>query len=272
MDVEPAVAVAKAITSADDAIVLNASNKVIVRLLPNDVVARVALADEHGFERELELSRRLSEAGYPVVPPADPKVHEQEGISVSFWPYYEPQAPIPPDEFAAALRRLHGGMREIDVPVPNFMDRVIEATYVLAVEALSPEAPEADRELLVTTLTKASQAVRATGAPEQLLHGEPHPGNLLSTKDGPLFIDFETVCRGPVEFDIAHAPDEIAAHYPGVDQDLLRQCRLLMLAIVIAWRWELGDQLPNGEAQRIELTAQLRAELSAVGVGSRDTP
>lgn len=246
---------------ADDAIVLNASNKVILRLLPNDVVARVALADEHGFEGELELSRRLSEAGYPVVPPADPKVHEQDGISVSFWRYYEPQAPIPPNEFAAALHRLHGGMREIDVPVPHFMDRVIEATRVLADPALSPEAPEADRELLVTTLTKASQAVLEAGAPEQLLHGEPHPGNLLSTTDGPLFIDFETVCRGPLEFDIAHAPEEIAAHYPGIDQELLQQCRLLMLAIIIAWRWELGDQLPNGRQRGAEWFRQLQAEL-----------
>ncbi len=255
---------AKAITSADDAIVLNASNKVILRLLPNDVVARVALADEHGFEREVELSRRLSEAGYPVVPPADLKVHEQDGISVSLWRHYEPQEPIPSDEYAAALRRLHAGMREIDVPVPHFMDRVIEATRVLAEPALSPEATEADRELVLTTLTAASRAVITAGVPEQLLHGEPHPGNLLSTKDGPLFIDFETVCRGPVEFDVAHAPEEIAAHYPGIDQEVLRQCRLLMLAIVIAWRWEIGDQLPNGEAQRIELTAQLRAELSAI--------
>ncbi|GAB3928773.1 aminoglycoside phosphotransferase [Kribbella albertanoniae] len=252
---------AKAIVSAEDAIVLNASNKVIVRLLPQEVVARVALADEHGFERELELSRRLSEAGYPVVPPADLTVHEQDGISVSFWPYHEPQAPIPPDEFAAALHRLHRGMREVDVPVPHFMDRVVEATYVLAHPALSPEAPEADREFLVTTLTKASQAVRTAGAPEQLLHGEPHPGNLLSTKDGPLFIDFETVCRGPVEFDIAHSPEEIAEHYPGIDRELLRQCRLLMLAIVIAWRWEIGDQLPDGRARGAEWTAQLRAEL-----------
>ncbi|TDD58713.1 aminoglycoside phosphotransferase family protein [Kribbella antibiotica] len=262
MDVEPAVAVAKAIASAADAIVLNASNKVILRLLPNDVVARVALADEHGFEQELELGRHLAEGGYPAVAPADPKVYEQDGISVSFWRYYEPQAPIPPAEFAAALQRLHEGMREVDVPTPHFMDRVVEATYVLANPALSPEATEADRDLVVTTLTRASRAVLDAGAPEQLLHGEPHPGNLLSTTDGPLFIDWETVCRGPVEFDIAHAPEEIAAHYPGIDPELVRQCRLLMLAIVIAWRWELGDQLPNGNAQRAEFTAKLRAELS----------
>ncbi|MFK4086302.1 phosphotransferase [Kribbella sp. NPDC020789] len=259
MDVEPAVAVAKAVASAEDAVVLNASNKVILRLLPDDVVARVALVGEHGFAGEVELARRLSEAGYPVVPPADLRVHEQDGISVSLWRYYEPQEPIPSDVYAAALHRLHVGMREIDVPVPHFMDRVAEAQQVLTDRSCSPDAPEADRELLLATLTECGTAASTSGAREQLLHGEPHPGNLLSTTDGPLFIDFETVCRGPVEFDIAHAPDEIGAHYPGIDQELLRNCRLLMLAMVTAWRWDRNDQLPNGRQRAEEWIAQIRS-------------
>jgi hypothetical protein len=81
---------------------------------------------------------------------------------------------------------------------------------------------------------------------EQLLHGEPHPGNVLSTKNGPLFIDLETCCRGPVEFDLAHVPEAVCEHYPNVDQGLLHDCRQLVLAMVAAWRWELGDQFPNG--------------------------
>jgi len=47
-------------------------------------------------------------------------------------------------------------------------------------------------------------AIRTATTAEQLLHGEPHPGNVLSTKNGLVFIDLETCCRGPVEFDIAH--------------------------------------------------------------------
>ena len=68
---------------------------------------------------------------------------------------------------------------------------------------------------------RARRAVSESGRPEQLLHGEPHPGNLLSTRTGPLFIDFETYCRGPIEFDLAHAPDDVGDHYPGVDRGLL---------------------------------------------------
>jgi Ser/Thr protein kinase RdoA (MazF antagonist) len=88
--------------------------------------------------------------------------------------------------------------------------------------------------------------IRDRGAAEQLLHGEPHPGNVLSTANGPLFVDLETCCRGPFEFDLAHVPETVSEHYPGVDHALLRNCRQLVLAMVAAWRWEPGDQLPNG--------------------------
>jgi Ser/Thr protein kinase RdoA (MazF antagonist) len=79
------------------------------------------------------------------------------------------------------------------------------------------------------------------GAAEQLLHGEPHPWNVLSTKNGPLFIDFENSARGPVEYDLAWVPEEVSAHYPAADQQLVGECRGLMLAIVAACHWRRDD-------------------------------
>ncbi|MFE6491706.1 phosphotransferase, partial [Streptomyces sp. NPDC057747] len=87
---------------------------------------------------------------------------------------------------------------------------------------------------------------------------EPHPGNVLSTKNGPLFIDLETCCRGPVEFDLAHVPEAVCEHYPSVDQGLLDECRQLVIAMVAAWRWELGDQFPNGRRFGEEFLRLLR--------------
>jgi aminoglycoside phosphotransferase (APT) family kinase protein len=95
-------------------------------------------------------------------------------------------------------------------------------------------------------------------AAEQLLHGEPHPGNVLNTKDGPLFIDLETCCRGPVEFDLAHLPEEVSELYPDVDQEVLGECRGLVLAMVAAWRWQRGDQFPNGRRAGRQLLSALR--------------
>jgi hypothetical protein len=78
--------------------------------------------------------------------------------------------------------------------------------------------------------------------------------------------DLETCCLGPVEFDIAHAPTEVGEHYPGADQDLLDLCRILMRAMVTAWRWDREDQFPNGLHWRIGGLNQLRAALDREGL------
>jgi thiamine kinase-like enzyme len=123
----------------------------------------------------------------------------------------------------------------------------------------TPALAEADRELLGDTLRSLRRVIGERGGTEQLLHGEPHPGNVLTTANGLLFIDLETCCRGPVEFDLAHAPEEVGEHYPGVDQDLLRACRILVLAMITTWRWERGDQLPDGRRLGRQWLSQIRA-------------
>ena len=130
-------------------------------------------------------------------------------------------------------------------------------------------SPDADRELLGDTLRSLRRVIGEHGGAGQLLHGEPHPGNVLTTKNGLLFIDLETCCRGPVEFDLAHAPEEVSEHYPGVNQDLLRECRILVLAMIATWRWDRGDQLPNGRQLGTEWLSQIRAALDRKGL---DTP
>ena len=96
----------------------------------------------------------------------------------------------------------------------------------------------------------------------------------MNTASGPLFIDLETACRGPIEFDVAHVPDDVGASYPDIDQALLLQCRRLVLAMVAAWRLDPGDQLPSGERAAGELIAALRQgppypTLDALGRGGR---
>lgn len=250
---------------ADDAIVLNDSNKLTLRLLPCDVVARVAPASHRIARFEIDIAQRLGESGCPVAaldPRAEPRVHRRDGFDITFWTYYEPVSAeeIPPAEYAAALERLHAGMRSLELPTPHFTDRVEEALRILANREVSPELAEPDRRLLAETLRDLSREIGGRGK-EQVLHGEPHPGNLLATVEGPLFIDFETCCRGPVEFDLAHAPEGLEEHYPGVDRELLRQCRILMLAMVTTWRWDRDDRLPNGRSLGEAWFAQMRAAL-----------
>jgi phosphotransferase family enzyme len=249
--------------SVDDAIVLNDSNRLAVRLLPCDVLARIAHGKDEVAQFEVELAERLASTESPVAalePRVEPRVYKRDGYTVTLWIYYEPgtSREVPPGDYANALERLHAGMRKLDVTTPDFTDRVAQAEQIVVSRDQSPALADVDRELLLETLRGRTQAIADRGATEQLLHGEPHPGNVLSTKKGLLFIDLETCCRGPVEFDLAHVPEAVSERYRGADQELLRECRVLVLAMVAAWRWEPGDQFPDGQRAGRELLSALR--------------
>jgi hypothetical protein len=268
IEVPRAVAAAMSIASAldltvDDAVVLHDSNKLVLRLLPCDVLARVAHVGQEVARFEVELAQRLAETESPVAalePRVEPRVYERDRFVVTLWTYYESVAPpgVSPADYADALERLHAGMRTVDITAPHFTDRVAEAQQLVSSRDRTPALAETDRELLSNTLRTPRRAIVDRGASEQLLHGEPHPGNVLSTKNGLRFIDLETGCRGPVEFDLAHVPEEVSGRYPDADQDLLQECRLLVLAMVAAWRWDSGDQFPNGQRAAQELLRALR--------------
>ncbi|MBE0609432.1 MAG: phosphotransferase [Dehalococcoidia bacterium] len=294
-DVPLAVAAGVATASAldlkvEDAVVLHDSNRLAVRLLPCDVLARVAhVAHQAGSAFEVEVARRLAEADSPVAeldPRVEPRVYVRDSFAVTLWTYYEPvlSRDIGPREYAHTLERLHDGMRSINLTAPHFTDRVEEAQRLVGNPAHTPELADADRELLSNTLRSLRRAIVDRGANEQLLHGEPHPGNLLRTKRGLLFADLETCCRGPIEFDIAHCaplasaragiswyvdprmPEVVAANYPAADLEVVRVCWVLMLAMVAAWRWDRLDHFPNGRRMGVEFLSELRAALDRYGL------
>jgi len=278
-----AVAAAKAADSAcglrvDDWVVLSNSNRLAVHLQPCDVLARVApLTRQNVATPEVDVARRLAEVGAPVAklePRVEPRVYEQDGFAVTLWAYYRPVPPqeLESEEYAAALQRLHAGMRDADPTGSwprHFLDRVDEAQRIVDDLANRPAIAGADREVLGAALRTMRRAITERGAPEQLVHGEPHPGNVLRTERGLLFVDLETCCRGPVEFDIAHAtihpggpPVEVGVLYAGADESLVRECSILVLAMVAAWRCEPGDDFPNGPSQLKDCIRQLRADIA----------
>ncbi len=252
--------------TVDDAVVLHDSNKLTLRLRPCDVVARVAPVAHQVAQFEIDLAQRLAESECPVAaldPRVEPRVYERDGFAVTLWTYYEsaPARDVSPADYANALGRLHVGMRQLDVPAPHFTDRIEQAQQLVASRDDTPTLADADRALLGNTLRGLRRVIGERGGAEQLLHGEPHPGNVLATTSGLLFVDLETCCRGPVEFDLAHAPEEVSEQYPGINQALLRECRILALAMVTTWRWDRDDQLPNGRQLGTQWLSEIRAAL-----------
>lgn len=280
--VRRAVEAARATASAlglrvEDAVVVHNSDRIAVRLIPCDVLARVAPTNWRvGMEFEAEVARRLVEIDSPVgelEPRVESGVYLRDGFSITLWTYYETadrrgsvayeqlgasSHPAPAD-YAHALVRLHASLRTIDLDAPHISARVAGWTAGAGDRESTPELPERDRELISETLRRVS--ISGRGSDEQLVHGEPHPENVLNTRRGPLFIDLGTCQRGPVEYDLAYVPEEVAAHYPGVDHDLVHQFRILMWAGVATMRWNRNDQYPNRDYWRIEALRQLRAAL-----------
>jgi hypothetical protein len=265
-----------------DAVVIYSSGRMVARLMPCDVLARIGpSAHEAGNKVEVDVARRLAEVGAPVGaldPRVKPLVYTHADFAITLWTYYKPvgvaaarsawrltdveTAAIVPADYADSLARLHASFREIDLDAPHLADRVAACAQELDNEELPSDLPAADRELLCRTLRDLTPVFTSTGIHDQLLHGEPHPGNVLSTSQGPLFVDLGGCCRGPVEFDLAHTPPDVAAHYPGTDRDLLRQCRILMWVFLSNCRWWRDDQLPNREYWRTESLNRLRAAIA----------
>lgn len=271
-EVRRAVEAGRATASAlglqvDDVIVVNNSDRVALRLLPCDVLARVApSSDRDGSEFEVEIARRVAEIDGPVAeldPRVEPRVYSRDDFAISLWTYYEPVgSEIAPADYADALVRHHAALRRVDLRAPHFTDRVAGALNEVRDREQTPELSDPDRQFLSDTLSSVSSSISSGASGEQPLHGEPHPGNLLKTKRGPLFIDLATCCRGPIEFDVAHAPEEVGEHYPGADPDLIQRCRVLTLALFTTWRWRRDDQLPDGRYWRVEGLNRVRAELA----------
>lgn len=254
----------------DDVVVVHDSDRVALRLLPCDVLVRVAppgQLDDSAFE--VEVARRLAAVDAPVAgldPRVEPRLYVRDGFAVSLWTYYAPvTAETTPAAYADVLMRQHAALRRVELDAPDFTDRVARALRVVTDREQSPDLSDTDRELLARTLGEVSAAIGADRSGNQLLHGEPHEGNLLATERGPLFVDLVTCCRGPVEFDLAHAPDGVAEHFAQADLDVLHRCRAVNWAMFSAWRWRRTDQLPDRDHWRAEGLTLVRASLDRCG-------
>ena len=190
-NVERAVEAATEVGSAlglavDDATVLRNSNKLALRLLPCEAFARVAVVGQEVFDFEIDIARRLSENGTPVASldtRVDPRVYQRDGFAVTFWRYYE-QAGMSSQQ-PPTRRHLSGCTRVWRTRCrcaalhrsPRGSPALVES------HERSPRLGDSDRELLSWALRSRGRRVGERSRPDQLLHGEPHPGNVLTSAE-----------------------------------------------------------------------------------------
>ena len=208
--------------AVEDAEPLSLGSNVVLQLWPYDIVARVSGlqsqilpgGEVEAAERELDAVRFLANAGAPVLPACqsvDPGPHRRNDLIVTFWDRvfeedvidYAPRA-------MEALQRCHAALKSYRAQLP-YLRGYYEARRIF-LHLWRSQALESDyasdivRRLAV--LDQAMDDIRDTPDVENtVLHGDAHLGNVLCVRETAthpvLWIDWDDVCVGPVEWDYA---------------------------------------------------------------------
>jgi Ser/Thr protein kinase RdoA (MazF antagonist) len=227
---------------ADEPTVLQETNNTVVWLRPQPVIAKVATRDDAKGDGQLEhaVAVELVACGAEIaapLPDAKPTVHRDTGFVVTLWRRLDviDRLDIPLDEVGSSLRRLHAALTETRQELPSFRTGLARARTALDNDTFMASLTPADRNLLRGVYDDGLIMLDEVAIEERRLHGEPHEYNRLVTADGLRWIDFESCCVGPLEWDLAFQPEDLDENFPEADTKLLTLLRRLNSARVATW-------------------------------------
>jgi phosphotransferase family enzyme len=238
---------------AAEASVIAESNNTVVRLPAEALVAKASTSLLEGrghaaLEQELRLGRLLSDRGAPTAAPAPGPLagpHRATGVTLTFWRYVAQDAkPKDADRvLGEAVRRFHAALAGVVSELPTLAERIDRAGRVLRDPAATPSLTVAERTISRGAHERLMSLVASLGT-GTALHAEPHDGNILWRADGPVLVDFEAACRGPVEWDLAYLPPAALAAFPGRDDALIARLRPGVSFCVATWCLANPDPTP----------------------------
>lgn len=191
--------------------VISDRGNLIIRFGHTEVVARVcsltALTRRDPFawlEREVQVCRYAAGKAGPVVHPAagiDPGPHTVDGVHLSLWRYVRAESRTPTArDVGVALAGLHECLR--DYPGDLAIMAPVREQISDGLGALDGVWSTAD--LRAVSRLQLRYLAQTSWAPDDfVLHGDAHPGNLLSVTGRWLWVDLEETCRGPIYWDLA---------------------------------------------------------------------
>jgi Ser/Thr protein kinase RdoA (MazF antagonist) len=249
---------------------------VLVHLAPAPVVARVPVTftrirGRAWIERELELTAFLAGAGAKIAGPARsvaPGPYERDGFLVTLWEYVEhdPGRPLDARRAGEALREVHELLAGYDGGALDHFAWLDEIETLVGLLRLSP-----DESILFQEALEASRnRVDGLDLALQPVHGDAHRGNLLRSPAGPLWSDFENLCLGPRELDVAcneirartrgreREDDELLAGYGDYDAELVSLLIPMHALFLAAWTFELAERTPDVRPQAVQRLGWVR--------------
>jgi Ser/Thr protein kinase RdoA (MazF antagonist) len=228
----------------DQPLLIQETNNTVVWLRPHPIIAKVGT---HTYSaetliREHDVASALAAKGAPIAPPwpdTGPLRDTETGFVVTLWSRldHDPNAEADGRIVGQSLISLHKALEECDLPLPSVRSGLEHARTALFDDLRIAALDPADRAYLRAAFTDLMNKLDDRTFPERPLHGEPHTGNYLTTPSGLRWIDFEGVCRGPLEWDLAFLATDGVATFQDVDTDLLALLQTLNSARVATWCW-----------------------------------
>jgi len=198
----------------DEPELLADGSNVMMHLKPAPVVARVATTTglvrkpaEHWLALDLSMAGYLRKKNFPVVPPSmelPPGPHLHDGLTLTFWEYVEHDRNYVanPPETGAFLCELHAELRHYPGYL-RYLSPFTEIPLWLGEVEHWNVLNDDDLAMLRRAYGMISLQIGALELQSQPLHGDSHKRNILKTRRGLIWTDFEDACRGPLAWDVA---------------------------------------------------------------------
>lgn len=228
---------------ASDPVLLQETNNTVVWLRPSPVVGKVATRADAKLALRLEhaVATELAALGADIAYPlqgAQPAEDRSSGFVVTLWERLDRVDDTETDgTLSMSLAALHVALAATRTRLPSFRADLSRARHALDDDDFMAALAPHDRAFLVSAYDAGLADIDGLCLDRQRLHGEPHDGNRILTAHGLRWIDFESCCLGPLEWDLAYQPDEVVSAFPEVDHDLLRRLRRLNAARIATWCW-----------------------------------
>jgi hypothetical protein len=235
---------------------LQSTNALVLHIEPAGVVVKVGQwpDSQPGMLREPAVCTELSALGVAAPRPlGEPFTGDGNGMVATLWAYLESTqvCSAKASEISRCLEQAHRALQRTTTIVPDYRHWFdLFDTSLFDDDEMSNLDAEG-RSDLRTAYNELRQRLDSYTSSSFRIHGEPHIGNFLRTTNDLVLIDFETVCTGPPEWDLASLEPRVADLYPtAIDEELLGLLRTMNNVRVATWSFvnptpaehELGRQ------------------------------
>lgn len=209
------------------------TNRLVLKLEPSGLIVKIAAPEvAERMNRELAVATHVAASGGPAAPPAPPCTARVSASAVfSLWAPVAHSGEPSAASVCAAYAALRASLDSYPNELPDFRQTLIETSRVAHQDSLPSLATDETQRLRSAFVSGLSSLSHFSWTP-RALHGDPHAGNVVVSRAGPIWLDFESACSGPLEWDLSALSGCTELTH---DPDLLRVLIQLRRACVVTW-------------------------------------